>query len=1137
MLFDSELVELSLNSKAEIEGFGDYDYLCSELEATSSRSAAFKHYYDYRFSIDLPFMSNYICGHDEVIERLLVTYEAKSFPSEREATGCSLVQLDFHLSAITSDTGLNATSQIDREYRLCLANSDHVLQAFAVFKSTRFVNSKDMDTAWLEKSLEHHFQIQTPTLSCVTYMSGHLDPGIVRHDKLMFAKKNVQWQATPEWPPGPTDDRLGIERRYSRSFDIAIIQEQWANISSIVSNWILRTSKTRIAGIWHCLCNKLLFHLMCNKMLSSFDGPSYQNRDIIPSWCAVSPTKSNVIHSAKRTLDDLFNWQMPQGDISFENSGDCRNVSAVIEKLQAIPACERVVMSSQMSETVSEPFLHFEFETPNRKVEESGSVRIYSRCSAYNKQRISSVVTCETGLAGSQCPPRKSFPEYNNSNSSDFSLEIDEGDRTGGEALDPLDDFMQMQSPDDSSIHDQPFQKSPQTTCASIRHSPKHSASLKHEGHVQSKFKNSPKTVKNRPKCIVAPESLVLSKWTLDVASQCLKAKRALVLLPPPLSVLTSIVILANTYLEDPDQDHRIIIYCDGSIKHTDHIFGYIDSILAGKHKLFRVHPGTKACNDFDNARVIVTESLRDLGSNTIRFSLAVFCIQCDMMSNYHSNIVCQLKALEQRHRDYILKEPSTLVFAPFPSCFNFQWAIELESLQSLVDCIHVIVKDPVMDPMIQASLDLMRPSHIFLTLPQDEEDAFRVIEEVAFPVILSLWKTHGDRPKDDIPPNLAALDLSLFQNDLQRPKNDVPCSEPTFDLLCLNVLKRALSFCANYGVYVSISFLKEAARRHSSPVIHDCLRRVQNVAETAGCTKTGGPNDTLIDKKLRFRFIENLIGRERQKMVQEDRSIRASRVQKKFRCLLLTETGQAAGALLSNLAAKDISELQLDDEPDQFVFVAHIEQVKCFPKQQSSAVLFFGQFSHVCYVADNMCDSWSTCLPFPVEQLGSANALRVIFVVTDTSRSREGARDFSERNFLQVCQGLQSRGGAKPLYDIADLRRTLHSICSTECLDKQERRLTSCKAGDQFVVSAGIISRYSTDKLAEHLFAKLRVVMSRRQTREKVPKLLVIMVVHQSSKCGPASTTLHQTIASHDYLANNVIVETKFIRDTSSIL
>jgi hypothetical protein len=665
-----------------------------------------------------------------------------------------------------------------------------------------------------------------------------------------------------------------------------------------------------------------------------------------------------------------------------------------------------------------------------------------------------------------------------------------------------------------------------------------------------------PKHQKPKPSNLVAPDALVTAKWALDVASQCLRCGRSSVLLPPPLSMLPSVAIMSSSYLADTNADHRVLILCEGGMEVTQRVYSYLHSVLGSIHRLCQILTTSTWTPEQGSARMIVASSVAGIRPAGISFSFVALVVPSDLIPRKYASFEREISALAtDQQRRGICQDPSTVVAIPFPACVDISaMAASLRSVQALFLIDNVVFRHPHANRQVQDSLALNRPSHMFIVLSADQSRAIEAIEELAFPLLSLYWSDQGTRLQSTVPPDLASLDVAMITQSLNEARLSQSQSALTIQqLVILNVLKRATIFCANHGVHTSIAFLESALTRYADPILEDSIAKLSLISR-----KSVEPQSTAL---RRAHHIQKLLKSQRADMDNEDTAVSASRIQKGFCALVISETGKTADSLLQALsgsrdvdvlAGQKISESLLLKECD--VFVAHVGQINCSTSQQRAAVEFFAQFSHIVHLSDAVSSFMGSCTPAPAEQLAQSNALRLIKVSVDASKSLEDSLSQAQNCFARTCSTLTRNGKIAGSDAQVAVNLFMSAVAEQAVASENSRRCTAIPGAkqieglaSQLILSVGIVARHSADRLAGIFFAKLRELANSRPVHpgsnkestmtESIvfPYLRVIMTVSSSSRCSAVHSLL-DAVARHDYLSQHVEIVTEFEAESSNL-
>jgi hypothetical protein len=653
---------------------------------------------------------------------------------------------------------------------------------------------------------------------------------------------------------------------------------------------------------------------------------------------------------------------------------------------------------------------------------------------------------------------------------------------------------------------------------------------------------------KSGPSILVAPDTLVTSKWALDVASQCIQVGRSMILIPPPLSMLPSVAIAANSYLADLNADHRVLILCGGGHEVVQHVYTYFHSVLGTRYRICQVCSTDLWTAEQASSRMIVTSSIAGIRLSGISFSLVVLVIPCDLTPRIDVEFEEELNALAtDQQRNGICSEPTTVMAISYPSCVDLELlASALQSLWTSFRIDTVVCLDQTVNQQVRDCLALAKPSHLFIVLPPDEAEAVRKIEEHAFPLLNVYWRDQSARLHSVVPPDLSSLDLEVITESMNDMRLSTRQSSLTMhQLVLLNILKRAVMFVSNHCVSAGVSFLLSASKHYSDDILESCIERCSSLMYTSAHAKNLNSHRT--------GHIATLLETLKANMYNEDIAVSASRIQRRFCALVIAESSKTADSLHQELkGSRDVEALGIDkvESSDNLqeseLYVAHVGQLDCSTAQQSAAVEFFAQFSHIVQLSEAVSSFTCCSTPVPAEQLAQSSALSLVKVSVDTTKHLEDSLSRAEEEFGRVCSILAAKNGGSEKQNQFAMSDFIRSVSQMNKLATSTLNDKRCAYDEENVdlsklaLSIGIIARQSVDRLAGILFAKLRGVAEVRRgvrVRRKCqavsgsnifPYLKVIVAIPRGSRCNAVQILLG-AVAHHDYLSSHVEIETEF--------
>lgn len=626
------------------------------------------------------------------------------------------------------------------------------------------------------------------------------------------------------------------------------------------------------------------------------------------------------------------------------------------------------------------------------------------------------------------------------------------------------------------------------------------------------------------PSYISAPSSVPIAKPDFDLAQKCLVAKRCFILLPPPVCALASILLVANSYLRDDQCDHRVLLLCMGlSEATTRSVFDYARSFLSETGKLLKLADRVSENAASDAASMVVASGIGNLGERdlAVQFSYIAVLVPstvteaCEVGSD-KTTVMENAKFSELRTR------ASTVVFALYPYLKSVNLLAMVEWMQRARDlfCVNLVVfQNPLTEVTVQARTALLKNSNIFVVLPAAAQEALEVLEEAAFPLLRLTAEYETTQPMTLLSTKIAALHEALKK--CRADHSSPEARRRLQNLVLLNTMKRALTFCLNDSLQKGSAFISEAASRYPNSALGKCSARLSEIER-----RWNGAKAMLA--RHRVDRVRSLMRAELQGMLRECHATKALRLQKTYKVLVIADSSAAVEYLLKSLdGAVEVEKLEmsrLDDTKSPrpaSLFVAHFEQLGCSSTSNSAAIKYFSQFSHVIHLASVSAEELnSSFAPVPVLQLSHAGCLRLVTIQVDVRRELEKAEKAAESLFTNLCLREAKLGEKRGDIDgVKDILLSLREDNSSAAVESTE------KGVHHVDIAIGLLARHDSEWISGTLFAKLSEMSakipsgSRRQGLE--------LRVHVSSGMGThvACKQLHDAICSHRHLLDHVTV------------
>lgn len=674
------------------------------------------------------------------------------------------------------------------------------------------------------------------------------------------------------------------------------------------------------------------------------------------------------------------------------------------------------------------------------------------------------------------------------------------------------------------------------------------------------------RATKSQPRELKTPECLVTSHLLIQVAKACLDQKRCAILLPPPLSMLPSICILVMTYLEDKNQDHRVLVYCDGSAHSESEVRRYMQTTLGSQHLLNSDIGETRSLLATRTARVIVCRDSTDLGGVDMSFSLVVILKELSRQCSLHMCRSNGRKCLNDLKQGGVFRSALSVLICASPNISDFQeMCSALEVYSKSFEIERVIAYSCSAMDTAPNLLQMATPDVVHIAPPPKIKSALCIFDTAAEQCLRQYWNREKESADDQLFPGLAEMSLKEMHREMRRVMDEIEngrisVEESTLpDLITLNVLKRAAMFMLNDGLGVALEFLHQAAQNCSIEAFRGCIANV--ILEIQCCHGSTQSDCNDIDESISWKLdiIESLANEEKLRMTTESLKLSATRIQKRFVPLVILDSGTAARnihALLANSKTLEDSckDDEMSSEQGSAIYVSFIDQLETAASSFSSSVGLFSTFSHVFHVStEGFCGKMSE-LPVALQQLIHAGALKAIEVplgISHRLRTQHSATNSIFRAFcakaLGPCYGQDPSVACYPVRGEENLLcmsfPQFLKICSLTFQIGNSAPAIRRTNSEAFKGSSGIvllsehIDGRSAESVTSFLYKKIRETFSTENAATKakeIEPINLLVKIDKTSNCS-FTRTLFESILSQDYFTNHIQVTLMFSGSASS--
>lgn len=631
----------------------------------------------------------------------------------------------------------------------------------------------------------------------------------------------------------------------------------------------------------------------------------------------------------------------------------------------------------------------------------------------------------------------------------------------------------------------------------------------------------APPSKKPQPRCLSLPPKFPLASIHLSLAKLCLATSRCVVLLPPPLSILPTMIALASSYLQD-GKDHRVLFLCPGlSTDDVGFVSHYASSVFSDT---FRVFSTLDVSTETKGSHVVIsdtTERMKAAKLSTARFS-CVFVLFSAVCKDIRATLPESLRFMSSQQKQGVSLLPSTVLFAPFPAfAGTIQATTEvIEFAEKSWNLKQVVVCCGIRDLKARECIEIARPSEFYIVLPAIAQASVTILEEIAFPFL----RAHFGR-ESNIPPSLVSLDITELHSEMKRARGGAATAPAELNqLVVINILKRALTFTITESVKSAKEFIALAAMKYPNSVLGECVSRLAFAIASESSGGKGADVNHCVD------YVEALLAKERNKMGEECASIRSRRIAKNWNPLIIAESPRAADRLLSLVKNSiDVQGFKYEGgktKPD-CVFVAHSSQLDNASKSHWAAIEFFSKFSHIIYLSSM--GPGQTEAQIPVHQLSHACSLRLIYVSVDPTKRMERTIRRESVAFNKLCLALPNQSGKTPASPTRaiDSEIILSAISKVDSHHGKLRPESEGKSNEplpwKVEIGVGVLARHSVESIASLLFSKLRD--AKQSSPKNTHGLELVVDVPPRVSTYMSCLSLFEAIASYQCLVENVAV------------
>lgn len=538
--------------------------------------------------------------------------------------------------------------------------------------------------------------------------------------------------------------------------------------------------------------------------------------------------------------------------------------------------------------------------------------------------------------------------------------------------------------------------------------------------HINRKLNAKP-----GPTQVVVPENMIAAKFAIDVADKSLRRRSAL-LLPPPISPMPSLCIIANTYLQMTGCDHRCLWLHFGPASDFEFAFQYFTEALhcftiskdpntinrackiASPQSIIRENTSSKSrVRSGATARILFRQA--NTSSTEVDISGFSYVVVAVAGTADGNDVILENFMRTQKIADSSHAHKDTIVFVPSgtkTSASNFSRA--LNKIANYF-CLNDAILWHSNETTVRLSVNFQKPQEVRLVPSNVAAHFADLLEQISVPhraIFMNLQKPKRTTatpklkylPQNDIEEAIQRLRVTLeavADRDISANKSqqlsDFQDHALLQQLIELHIMKSLMFHVFNDGLPVASNFLAHAKVHYAeveqaffqeldsklAQLLSNNYLNANDQYDSSGRAKPINTNNKCHPK---LQTILDVIESERRRMEWEDQSISAGRICKTFRALIMTGTS----------LSKDVLQKEMESHisSSTFATVVDLPELQLAKKNPVTSLEFYSGFSLVIFLANE----YGPRAPIPtmVLQLAQANALRLILVSAESEEPSE---------------------------------------------------------------------------------------------------------------------------------------------------
>lgn len=539
-----------------------------------------------------------------------------------------------------------------------------------------------------------------------------------------------------------------------------------------------------------------------------------------------------------------------------------------------------------------------------------------------------------------------------------------------------------------------------------------------------------------------APENMVCSSSSLQIAEYCLQhLKRGVVFVPPPLSLLPTLAAVANSFLSATLCDHRVVIICEPNTDTVARVASYLEFTCGGSVSIDTVR--RMDCDQLPRLASLAQKTARIVILDSFAFKvppafalLIVLGPDAPLWNSTSPGMSASGTDWSTSVSNW--KTIASILVLPYhPRDTLIAYSQKAKRLASMLNLNQVLFVEE-RDDIHHLTL-LSRPDYLYLVPPREVLDLIASLETHASSFFSTYQRILDHENCTVLKGNVGRLqevEVAVLEKLLSEETPRQHGTNSTDDLEVLYCLRQARSFALYDGYDTAIEYIEHYSLQASSKAMAVVQSILEEVHDPSRCA-----DKTILRSHPMTVALEKTFKKMEQDMLNHAPSLQSIHRRSHCRPLVITNSKEAYDGLMKSLAnAKDV--LEAGDGDVSLCELRHLSSGKGKKESTYEYQVYEAatKFSHVYHILDDRNRrSRNDLLPSHLLQYIHAGRTRLLTIAVDETRTLDSTHKRNEdlyRDLTALLDAADTAGQPKSyaFMKTVRLQEVISSLNSLVC-------------------------------------------------------------------------------------------------------